>query len=1726
MASKGNKFGAFKGVFTPSVLTILGVIMYLRLPWIVGQAGLWSALGIVLVAHLISVTTGLSVASIATDKRVETGGSYYIISRSLGLPIGGTLGLALFIGLSFSVSLYIIGFSETLLSAFGFEVTLRNIRIAGTATLMLITIITFVSTNLALKTQFLILLIMALSLMSIFLGRHEWNAEAVPAGEVGNTLPWIALFAIFFPAVTGFEAGVSMSGDLKDPKKSIPGGTILAIVTGLAVYLALVLFLHFTVSREALLRDPNILPKISLFAPLVIAGVWGATLSSALGSILGAPRILQAMAMDRIGLRFFARGTGAGNEPRNALLLTFVIALAGIMIGELNLIARVVSIFFIMSYGFLNLTCALENWAGSDFRPAFRIPTWVSLTGAAACFIVMIQLDFIAMIGATLVLGTLFLLLKRMELRLQSGDTWLGFWASLVKYGLLKLTMTPSGAERHWRPNIILFGGDVQERPHLIDMGRTLVGKMGVFTNFNLSEEPGLKRTIPRPVKTQVTTDTSGKKVITRHHVCADINEGMELIGNIYGFPGFEPNTILMGWTHQSMADEKYHRAMQRLADNDYNLIFLDHKARPADNVRPQIDFWWSGNSRNLRFGLAILKFITTDPSWRGLPLRILVINYRGTRTESIYAYLQEAIAQARLIGTVKVINNSVENLPEHAIIRNESAASALTLLEPEPQLASKTVSWMPALHSFIDELGTVLILHSGSGFEISSIDNQPEPVLKKEQTGDRPAPSIVSSLKWPEDAFLAGELRKIAHGQEELLGRLLEEGYGAACAHFLEFHSEIRQYSGRIRTQAEKAILEKDAPDRLRMLMKSQAEFSFKIRQRLEEFRDKLLTAAREDLQASLRAFRKHQAEALGRIPDKLIVQHEKAYYRQTEGDSWRVRFFKFRKRLFGTVSKRALQRGVKLRNSAELLLIRNRIAHLEASAGQFGLATLSFVNTLRRSLAELGVQLDQAIRQSGDPAQVRAALDRFDGVLAGPFREAGSGLSASMDKIAGGLRADLASNLELLGAIAGAPEAAFRILPFRKSLKRRSPEHLETIPEIWHHNLRLFSNKSYAEFLIIALQHRIWTKLHREVGDISLIAENRLNKPIRSAVAILEQFGNAPEYSGVRHLGELAREVKPGGFMEDFSPLLRELRDILEELPETIEINDDRFFTDLEQGRFAESDVRVIEFRKQAEFYIGTGLISPAATETEATSAKLDEIATRVRDSLRLAVFNLENLLIEAGDPEPANRNEKSGELVAGIVRELEYQKEQVSKCLTSFEAKLTGHLHDSIEPLQELIFATAATGRVGVRARREKNAPLHSMLNRYGQFTAFLRRQSVKLLYTQSKGLILAQRLSAFESEHKISNQAIQEMLVCLAADREVLRGIPFYYQSLFSGRSAISEDLWIGRRRELEAAERIVSRHIGGYPGALLITGPRNSGKTSLSRLIALKYLPKHPLHVVQPPRGGSVRMDDLKQSMRKSLGTDLEPARFLLDSEQRHVVIFNDLELWWERHPDGMQVVQEIVASMQQLQHKCFFIVNCGDYAYQMIDRIMRIEASFMGHLTCSPCDARELKEIVMSRHRMGGLQLVLQGKREEELTEWHYARLFNRYFRLSGGNPGYTLQAWLANIVKLSGNTAYIRPPEIPDARHLGNMSEDLLVVLLQLVLHRRCTVSRLASALRQSEESTSGFMAEMHKNSLVEERFPGVFAINSYLEPFLVQVLEEKGLLPGAAAKHEPYHT
>ena len=729
MSQKAKKFGAFSGVFTPSILTILGVIMYLRLGWVAGVSGIAGVLAIIFLAHLISITTGLSISSIATDKKIKAGGIYYILSRSLGLPMGGSIGITLFVGTALSISLYIVGFTENFLSFEWIQQSLNlpgtsidQIRLVGSIVLILLVLIAYISTNFAIKTQFFILGAIALSLVSIVVGiylhTHGTHLSATSPSngfQPFKDFSFTEVFAIFFPAVTGFTAGVAMSGDLKNPQKDIPKGTLYAIGTGLIVYVGLALLFNLTINRNTLIENYNFLYDIAWFPWLVTAGIWGATLSSALGGILGGPRILQAMSIDHITPKIFGKTFGKNNEPRNALLFTFVLSEMGILIGDLNAIASLVTIFYLTAYGFINLAFLLEKWASTDFRPSFGIPGWIGLTGFIASLMIMFKLDMVAMFASFLILGTIFYFIRKKQLHLDMGDVWPSVLASLIRSVLTRFTRMKL-SEDHWRANILLFSGEKDSRPYLIEFSKLIAGKHGLISNFDLVPKEDALHLFPEPAQAIPDEEMDGDEVVfKRRQACRNIYEGIETLAATYGFSGVEPNTVVLGWGRQTSNPIRFAQMLRYLENLDMNIVLLDYDKNKGFGAYQNIDVWLRGGSNNGKLIFALIKYVHMAYAWHNAKIRLLIIADLKQQKKKIKKRLKDLLSQMRMDAEIQIILNN-EGKDVHHIIRETSAQADLIFMGLAEVIPGKESEFIARSDQLYKNLGTVALVKA-SGF-------------------------------------------------------------------------------------------------------------------------------------------------------------------------------------------------------------------------------------------------------------------------------------------------------------------------------------------------------------------------------------------------------------------------------------------------------------------------------------------------------------------------------------------------------------------------------------------------------------------------------------------------------------------------------------------------------------------------------------------------------------------------------------------------------------------------------------------------------------------------------------------------------------------------------------------------------------------------------------------------------------------------------------------------
>jgi amino acid transporter len=690
---KVGTLGMFPGVFTPSILTILGIILFLRLGYVVGNAGLGRALVILALANGISLLTTFSLSAIATNLKVKGGGDYYIISRTLGVEFGGAIGIVLFLAQSLSIAFYCIGFGEVLAEVIYPDIEILPQLIAA-ASVVFLFIFAWLGTNWASRFQYVVMGILAAALISFFWGGlTQWDNKILiqnwsyPDGG----LPFWSLFAIFFPAVTGFTQGVSMSGDLKDAGKSLPLGTFLAV--GISIFIYYLAGVVFAASQPAdiLMSDYGVIRRVAIVEFLVVAGVIAATLSSAMASFLGAPRILQSLSSDRIFpfLLPFAKGYGPAGNPRRGVLLSAGIAFATIGLGKLNIIAPVVSMFFLISYGLLNYATFFEARTGSpSFRPRFKLyNAYISLAGALACLVVMLAIDLTSCVVAAAILFAIYQYLKRTAGPARWADSRRSYHIQLVREHLL----AASREQEHplnWRPQLLLLSNNPQRRRQLLHFASWFEGESGFITAVKIICGEGIRMLkLREEAEDELQNDIRDNNIEAFPLViaAADLNQGIHTLVQAHGIGPLKANTILLNWLENKPEDRDirellYLSHLKTAFSLGCNIIILDAKldewqellALPSSERRIDV-WWWDDTSSHLMLLLAYL--MTRCDAWEESKIRVMApcLDHKPDETEK---RLHQMLEEVRIDAEPEVVSDVSAD-----VIVKHSADAALVFL-------------------------------------------------------------------------------------------------------------------------------------------------------------------------------------------------------------------------------------------------------------------------------------------------------------------------------------------------------------------------------------------------------------------------------------------------------------------------------------------------------------------------------------------------------------------------------------------------------------------------------------------------------------------------------------------------------------------------------------------------------------------------------------------------------------------------------------------------------------------------------------------------------------------------------------------------------------------------------------------------------------------------------------------------------------------------------------
>lgn len=745
-----RKFGTAPVFFT-AISTILGAVMFLRFGFAVGTVGLLGTMAIVIVGHLVTIPTAMAIAEIATNQKVEGGGEYYIISRSFGLVIGSSIGIALFFSQAISVAFYIIAFSEAFSSLFeylrsnyvlhptlnwllGFKQT-----VSIPALILLTGIVLAKGADLGVKTLYVVVATLFLSLVAFFAGQTEYSkthsidllrnvynydqpavgevndvieatnsnnatqvqeptAELSQANENSSELPisFFTVFAIIFPAFTGMTAGVGLSGDLKNPSRSIPMGTLAGTIVGMVIYF----FIAFKLAASASpvdLADTNqlIMAKIAWQGWwLIPLGLAAATISSALGSILVAPRTLQAIARDRLfpstKINFWlSRGKGKNDEPFNATIVTICLALVFILLGELDAVAEIISMFFMVTYGSLCLISFLQHFAADPaYRPTFRSRWYISLFGAVACFGLMFFMNpFYAFLA--LVLMTVFYTLVS-RVNPDKKNLAIIFQGVIFQFSR-QLQVFLQKAEKEqtasWRPSAICISESSFDRLAAFDMLRWLAQKYGFGTyihkiNGYLSKATHQEAKLAKDRMIKI-AETSQSNVYIDTLISPSYTSAIAQVIQLPGISGTENNLLLLEFSKQNPTNLKdIVENFKLIKSVDFDLIIIGSTER-GYGLKQHIHIWITSNDyENANLMILLAFIILGHKEWKNGMIKIFAIYPEETCDEerNRLFMLIEAGQLPISIHNIEVIPRT-ENIDPHAIIESKSKDADLSII-------------------------------------------------------------------------------------------------------------------------------------------------------------------------------------------------------------------------------------------------------------------------------------------------------------------------------------------------------------------------------------------------------------------------------------------------------------------------------------------------------------------------------------------------------------------------------------------------------------------------------------------------------------------------------------------------------------------------------------------------------------------------------------------------------------------------------------------------------------------------------------------------------------------------------------------------------------------------------------------------------------------------------------------------------------------------------------
>ncbi|HHT61591.1 MAG: amino acid permease [Paludibacteraceae bacterium] len=704
-----KKFGTSAVYFT-ALSTIVGAIVFLRFGYAVGSVGLWGTFILIAIGHLVTIPTALAISELATNKRVEGGGEYFIISRSFGLNIGATLGMLLYLSQTISVAFYIVAFTEAFDFLFNylyvnFDFVLPKQVISIPAMILLSVLVLKKGANMGLKVLYIAGTLVLIALLMFFFGKPvngagiDYFSANVSLKNSGNMF---LVLAIIFPAFTGITAGVGLSGDLKNPGKSIPIGTVAATFTGLILYLLICLKFANSALPKDLVENQLIMANIAIGGKILIPlGLAACTFTSALSSIMVGPRTLQALALDnslpiKSTNKWLRQTRKKDNEPINASLVTCVIALVFVAFGSVDSVAQIISMFFLVTYGSLCLISFLHHFGSSPaYRPTFKSKWYISLAGFVISVWAMFQISVLYTLIAYIAIIGLYIYIERYHSDRKGFSAIFANTLFQMNRGLQiylqnkrkRSSSDQAASEDEWRPSAICISRNTFKRDSALKLLNWISYKYGFGTYLHLIDGYYSKKTTEQA---KIELDRLLSNLDTSNQVYIDTLISPSTTSAIAqsiqtpGIAGMENNMVIFEYM-KSEPENDLNDIMtnfRMVNAGGFDVCILGTSRKPI-LYKNGIHIWVSRFDTESTNLMILLGFIIMGhPSWKKANIKIFNICY-AHEIDEIKQNMYELINSGRMPITetnIEIIERD-EHISVKEIINQRSIDAGLTMI-------------------------------------------------------------------------------------------------------------------------------------------------------------------------------------------------------------------------------------------------------------------------------------------------------------------------------------------------------------------------------------------------------------------------------------------------------------------------------------------------------------------------------------------------------------------------------------------------------------------------------------------------------------------------------------------------------------------------------------------------------------------------------------------------------------------------------------------------------------------------------------------------------------------------------------------------------------------------------------------------------------------------------------------------------------------------------------